>query len=275
MGHGPDLDVHTEIDLSFPLSDKSLPLWSPRIPTHESNGGEDPGIDSEDSEVDSFLPSDKVSFLRSPRGPNQQPDLEIDTETLPIFDNSTSLSSSREWSARLRDMPIPSYAYTFEDVMTLAASLDAENDDLNMDRESQASQVDPRQTAGALVRRNSFSVSRSIKTDSYDSSSAKEGRLSGLGSGLRRLLSSSSINLSLTPSPRVSTTAAASPTLRPNKGFFSMRRNNTTTVEEIEGGKKAPDETVLLMSQEKSMKGNQKEFLKRFKATQMYAEFSP
>jgi hypothetical protein len=275
VGHGPDLDVHTEIDLSFPLSDKSLPLWSPRIPTHESNGGEDPGIDSEDSEVDSFLPSDKVSFLRSPRGPNQQPDLEIDTETLPIFDNSTSLSSSREWSARLRDMPIPSYAYTFEDVMTLAASLDAENDDLNMDRESQASQVDPRQTAGALVRRNSFSVSRSIKTDSYDSSSAKEGRLSGLGSGLRRLLSSSSINLSLTPSPRVSTTAAASPTLRPNKGFFSMRRNNTTTVEEIEGGKKAPDETVLLMSQEKSMKGNQKEFLKRFKATQMYAEFSP
>jgi hypothetical protein len=275
VGHGPDLDVHTEIDLSFPLSDKSLPLWSPRIPTHESNGGEDPGIDSEDSEVDSFLPSDKVSFLRSPRGPNQQPDLEIDTETLPIFDNSTSLSSSREWSARLRDMPIPSYAYTFEDVMTLAASLDAENDDLNMDRESQASQVDPRQTAGALVRRNSFSVSRSIKTDSYDSSSAKEGRLSGLGSGLRRLLSSSSINLSLTPSPRVSTTAAASPTLRPNKGFFSMRRNNTTTVEEIEGGKKALDETVLLMSQEKSMKGNQREFLKRFKATQMYAEYFP
>lgn len=278
MGPEPDSKIHTEIDLSFPPTDKGLSLWSHEIPTHKSNGGQDTGIDSEDSEGDSFLPSYKSSPLRPSRGPNQQPDLEIDTDTLLIFDKITSLLSSREWSARLRDIPIPSCAYTFEDVMTVAASMDAENDfELNMDGESQGYQAVPRQTTAALVRRNSFSVSFSMKTNSYDttSKSAKEGRLSGLGYGLRRLLSSSSINLSFTPSLRVSTTATASPTLRPNKGFFSMGINNTATVEKIEWGKKAPDETVLLMSQEKSMKGNQREFLKRFKATQMYAEFFP
>jgi hypothetical protein len=143
------------------------------------------------------------------------------------------------------------------DVMALAVMLDIENEESNIDDD----------TTMAPVRRNSFSVnSISIKTasplipacSSADNSSAKEGTLSGsdppprsgLGYGLRRLLSSSSINLPL----------------------FSMMRKNATTVEEIEGGKKG---RVVLMSEQKSLKGNQREFLERFKATQMYAEFIP